>query len=1031
MKGVQAFFTGIGLYLLSAGVFSFLQISRARRLSSFHDIELRLFIALLFGTALAWTALAAARKILSRGTGKGGGIKSSSNPAGALRILFEERGPLLFLVSLFSYSQLAWARTHGYYGDLGIRLLMAFLAGALLARGLRSLLRATSPDHSSCAAAWRKLSLSLSPGILFIFASAEISFLALTPILCMAAAFAADLLTRPRRPSEISGPLFPLLLAILLALGLFLRLWGLDYPRDHPDGAKQVTAAMRFVYGDYTFSLGHPKSDVSGYPYYAMHLVELSYRACDAVLRHLYPHHDPPRAVKSAGGVTFKTFLRNLARWLNVLYQSASIVLLYLVGRQLFGPVAGLFAAGLMTFSTLQIQMTHVVNADIPSAFFALASMYLAVRVRDGETPLGYLAAGVAAGLSAASKYHGIFALFFIFLVFLEWRWRKGDWREAPWRSAAAALWTPLGFAAAFLLATPSLFLDGSATLAAIADYRGTMSGYNVPAEYVNRRAALFFHQLPNHANNFLRFFEPLPGWAAIGALILFWVRRGRREALLWVYPLVLFPLGSYAHNTSVSYHYLGVFIPFYWITGYAAAKVLGAIKLRSLRVAALLLFFLPLFLGALSDTSLFALPPARDLAEAWHQSTGAPERFTLVKSKAEDRYPKIFGIDFAGFFSGEEDPAPFNRVPVAVFDMERRSPTLNNCRNRPAHIFWGNDLERPLDLLPLPRRTVEEQVALLFPENSVLSRDPGLFRLRPGTPFIRRIRFAGPSRWLIFAHYSSLDPAGDPAILEVKTPGSRRRFKVEKDSDLLETLDLNQPDLLYNRLFATVKTLSDQPLAVWLVSPRERGWFYLMTERWNELEEWERGKEDRASRLRRAVALNHLGGGRGEDTDFLEEVEPLLKDFQSEDVTKLFRDPTPSLPLYRFAIQGDRDKTHWPELRPGNSLYGPYATLVPGFYSAIYALSCPPGGARLEYRVTSEMGRSLLVRGETILPKGVTEVTVPFRVTSAHPGWDAEFLLMNQGGETVRIEAVRVENDVEGLFNWWATEVRSALGPR
>jgi hypothetical protein len=1027
MMGTGTFFARTGPYILSTALLFLLQVARARRLSSFHDIEIRLFISLVIATTLVWGTISAVRMALSRSTGRGEG--RAATPAGALRSFFEQKGLYLFLISFFFFTQLSWARTHGHFADLEIRLFSAFLAGTLLARGLQTLLRATSSGPSSFAAASRKLSLSLSPGILFLFASVDISFLVLTPLLCMAAAAAVDIRARRGQRTGTAGSLFPLLLATLLALGLFLRVWGIDYPRDHPDGGKQVTAAMRFVYGDYTFALGHPSDDVSGYPYYAMHIVELSYRACDAALRHLYPHHDPPRAAKSKGAVIFKTFLRSLARWLNVLYQLLSIVLLYLVGRRLFGGLAGIFAAGLMTFSTLQIQMTHVVNADIPSAFFVLASMYLAIRVRDEETPLGYLAAGVTAGAAAAAKYHGIFALFFLFLVFLEWRWRKGDWREFPWRSALTALWAPLGFALAFLLSTPSLLLNAGGTLTAIADYRGDMSGYNVPAEYVHRRAALFFHQLPNHANSFLRFFEPLPGWAALASLLLFWFRRGRRDALLWVYPLVLFPLGNFAHNTSVSYHYLGILVPFYWIAGYAAAEVFGALKPAALRAAVALAFFTFLFLGAASDASMFSLPPARVLAEEWLEDAGDSGPFKLVKSKDEDRRPRVLGIAFGGSSALVERPVPFSSEPVARFDLERRSPTLNNCRNRPTAVHWEDDRGRSLDLIPHPRRTVEEPAALLFPENLAPSRHPGLFRLNPGIPFIRRIRFTGPSPWLIYAHHSPNVPGGGPATLEVNIPGRTRRYTVKEDADLLEPLELGRPDLLYNRLFATVKIAGDRPLAVWLVSPQERGWFYLMTERWRKLEEWERGKEDRPSRLRRAVALNRLGEKGAGDPGLLEEVETALEGLRNDGTTSIFQDPSPSFPLYRFAVLGDGEKVHWPELRPGSVLYGPYATLFPGFYRAVFTVTGPAGGTAVEYRITSETGRNLLALREKELPEGESETEIPFRVTPGSPGWMAEFILENRGGEATRVEGVRVENDVEGLLDWWAREVQAALG--
>jgi len=1042
MIPTKRFFRTVGPYLLTVLLGFLLQISRARSLHSFHDIESRLLTVFLVGVTLTWIVLGIFRRLLGRrlSPGRGGSGEAGFRVWDLLRSFLERTGLYLCLVSFFFFTQIHWAKSHGHFTDLELRLLLAFLIGTLFARGLLLLLEATSPSPSYYTRAAGRLNLVLAPGILFILASARISFLVVAPLLCLFTAAAGAILSRRRDTPAASGHLALCLMAVVLALSLVLRAWGLDYESDHPDGAKQVTAAMRFVYDDYTYSLGHPSPDVNGYPYFAMHLVELSYRTYDTLFRHVFPHSDTPRAQKSAGNALFKIFLRNLARWLNVFYQLASIVLLYLVGRRLFGAAAGVCAAVIMAFSSLQIQMTHVVNADVPSAFFVLLCMFLAVRIRDRETPLGYLAAGTAAGLAAASKYHGIFALFFLLLVFLEQRARRGDWRKNPLCTFGTPLWAFIGFGAAFLLATPSLILEAGDTLAAITNFREARSLYNVPREFVDNRAALFVQQLPNHANSFLRFFEPLPGWVALGALVFFWISFRLRLAFLWIYPLVLFPLGNYAHNTSVSYHYLGILIPFYWITGYAAARILRAIKHTSLRTGIALGVSSLLFLGAASDASIFSLPPAERLARDWVKRSGKPEAFVTVVDRKEDRSPRILGLDLGRLTSAETSLTAYQSVPVAVFDLERRSPALNNCRNRPTMIFWKDDVERSLDLFPPPRRILGERVATVFPDTSHWSGDHRLFDLSPGSEVVRHIRYTGPSRWLLYAHYPSGDTGDDTAVLEVRAPWREKRFQIGGGEDILTVLDLKRPDLLRNRLFATVRFLGSQRLFLWLVSPQERGWFYVRTGRWRELVQWEEGEGGLASRVRMAVARHHLGETVTEKERLLEDLHTAGEDFQAGGTlgpltqwisgvrAGILKDSQPFLSPFSFGVLGDEHKKHWPFLHAGSTLYGPYVTLVPGFYRVRYVLEGTGGGGSLEFRVTSEMGRSVHGTLEKVLPEGRMEVALPFRISPSAPGWNTEFLLVNQGEKPVRLVEIQLENDVEGQREWWIDEVRSAL---
>lgn len=845
--------------------------------------------------------------------------------------------------------------------------------------------------------------------------------------------------------SSISRALFLSAAALILATAVFLRTWGMDYDTIHPDDPKQVIAARKFLEGNYTYALDNENRHIRGYPFFAMHMVEWTYRGYERILRHLTPTVAPPRTALPVK--KFEIFLRRTGLALNILYELAALGLVFVIGRRLFDPWVGLAAAGIFAVSSLRIQVAHVVGADLPESLATIGVFFFSVRLRGRERLLDYLGVGICAGLAAAAKYHGFLSLLAPALVFLELRRREG------WRSLAI-LWRwvgPLvvlaGFAAAFVLATPSLILAPGAAFAAIVAAIQATVDYWIPPQYAGRRfayaASIWYH----HINNFLRFFEPLPGWLALIALGVFAARRRLRESFLWIYPLVLFPLGAYGFPESVSYHYLGILVTFYWILAFALVEGIRYLGKAWVRIPAVALLGGWALLAAASDTSLFAIPSAAELSEWWYADCPTPGLFRLAEPRlAKDSpHPRLLGIDFGQFSSRanvERKQEEAAGRPVARFELEKRSPTLNHIRNRPHRIFWEDGKGRDVELFPPPRRTVTAREALVFPENMTLSRSSALLTLPPGEPVVRRIRrAAGDSAWLLYAHYPVRSEGRGQARLRISYPGGRRSLRVVKGGDLFVEVDLRRADLLYNGLFATVRLWSNEPLFVWLVSPQERGWFLLMMERWQELEAWEARGQGWKSATRLAIARAHRG--EAPPPGALLSCEQALPDFRTGAAADLYRgwtrgvdlglyaEPHPRIPLERFVVRTADDELTPPDLPPGGTLAGPHEDLVPGFYRVVYQVSGSGGEGALEYRITGAARAMIIAAVRSPLPEGRQEVSIPLRVTPSAPGWDLEFLVINQGRAPVRIDEVRVENEPELQLRWWLGEMAAALGDR
>ena len=102
-----------------------------------------------------------------------------------IRQFIEQTGIYLFFISLMLYTQISWVKRHNKYDQLEARLLAVFILGILISFGIIELIKKmagkVSKDHEAFL---RNISIALSPGILFVVASKNKSFLIIGIALC-------------------------------------------------------------------------------------------------------------------------------------------------------------------------------------------------------------------------------------------------------------------------------------------------------------------------------------------------------------------------------------------------------------------------------------------------------------------------------------------------------------------------------------------------------------------------------------------------------------------------------------------------------------------------------------------------------------------------------------------------------------------------------------------------------------------------------------------------------------------------------
>jgi hypothetical protein len=104
-------------------------------------------------------------------------------------------------------------------------------------------------------------------------------------------------------------------------------------------------------------------------------------------------------------GVTFMV----MGRAISAAFGTATIPIVYFIGRRLSGTTAGLLAAGLLAFAVVHVRDSHFFSVDASLTFFCTLTWLLAIRLAQTGNVRDYLFAGLAFGAAVLSKYSAAF----------------------------------------------------------------------------------------------------------------------------------------------------------------------------------------------------------------------------------------------------------------------------------------------------------------------------------------------------------------------------------------------------------------------------------------------------------------------------------------------------------------------------------------------------------------------------------------------------------------------------------------------
>jgi len=244
-------------------------------------------------------------------------------------------------------------------------------------------------------------------------------------------------------PRASRRPFTATLLAITL-LALALRLHGLGWDSGHhfhPDERRIAEAVA-------TISFSPLQLDPRFYAYgsFPMYVTRAAVAAAKVV---------------SPGLGEYDLAIR-VGRALSALWGAATVFLLGLLGRRLYGEGVGLLAAALLALTVTHLQNSHFATNDVALAFLVLATLTLLLRAVEGSSARRWAAVGAATGLAVATKVSALPLALPLGVGLLLYAFRNASLGAALGAAGAAGA----AAAGAFVLAEPYALLSWQRFLA-------------------------------------------------------------------------------------------------------------------------------------------------------------------------------------------------------------------------------------------------------------------------------------------------------------------------------------------------------------------------------------------------------------------------------------------------------------------------------------------------------------------------------------------------------------------------------------
>ena len=302
------------------------------------------------------------------------------------------------------------------------------------------------------------------------------------------------------------------------------------------------------------------------------------------------------------------------ARLVTACLGAGTCLFLYGTGRLLFGPAAGLAAAGLYAIAPLAVQHGHFATVDVPATFWIAGALFFAARhlaagsAAPGNRDLFWM--GIFAGLAAATKYNAGLVLL---AGLAAWRLKR-----APGQRMAGGVSLLLGGALlGFVVGCPGVLLNPQGLVAGIAEEaRHVREGHG--AVFLDTPPSLVYHALFN-----LRWGLGAPLLAVTGAALAYAAYRRRApEWMLLAFTVPYYLLIGFAEVKFARYT-LPLFPPLLLLAGALLTAAGGPLWRRRIAAGAGAAAAGYALLFSLALDATMSRPDPRDQAAAFVREAG------------------------------------------------------------------------------------------------------------------------------------------------------------------------------------------------------------------------------------------------------------------------------------------------------------------------------------------------------------------------------------------------------------------------
>ena len=322
-----------------------------------------------------------------------------------------------------------------------------------------------------------------------------------------------------RRPDRRRVVFAALAAVLVLSAVVHLIGWHRDLPSPEVDEPYFVLPAVHMAASGSLDPhwFGHPGSTV-------ILPLAVAYRAREVVF-HGAPLLGAAPSVAKRFRADRSTFFLIGRAW-TILLGLATVALVFLLARKLFGDLVGVLAALLFAVIPIVVDYGRTVRSDSAGACFAMLALLLIVGALERPSAARFAGAGAAVGLAIASRY---FLVVLVPVAIVAWWWSRPAARRVP--TPRTIVLFLVAVVAAFALVTPFFFLDWHAVRESLqAEAVGHVN--NDHHTWLDNIGYYLFDALP------AAFSWPALAVAGIGMVVAIW-RRQRAQLLLVGYCVV------------------------------------------------------------------------------------------------------------------------------------------------------------------------------------------------------------------------------------------------------------------------------------------------------------------------------------------------------------------------------------------------------------------------------------------------------------------------------------------------------------